>query len=159
MLACLCMHLVLSSHHTAWAAQAYEAAGPCFEAAALFQPHEPKWPLMAAGCLRRCSAAQQVCAWSLFACIRDILFRSHASTALRQALARYKAVLEAHPHNQDCLRALIEMAVEAGALGMWWPLCMCEARAQPAWAAHAGGQPQEYAAQLARAQDKHVRPS
>lgn len=36
---------------------------------------------------------------------------------LQQALARYKAVLEAHADNQDCLRALIEMAVEAGVPG------------------------------------------
>ena len=36
-------------------------------------------------------------------------------------------------------------------------LLMCEARAEPALPVLAGGQPQAYAAQLARAQDKHVR--
>ena len=115
--------------YIAWAAQAYEAAGPCFEAAALFQPHEARWPLMAAGCLRRCGAAQQVCASKSSACTSDTLFCNESCTALRQALARYKAVLEAHPDNQDCLRALIEMAVEAGALGTRLMLCICEAHA------------------------------
>jgi tetratricopeptide (TPR) repeat protein len=69
--------------------EAYEAAAPCFELAALVQPREPKWALMAASCYRRAGA-------------------------LAAALERYAVIADAHP---GCVEGLRFAAALSGELG------------------------------------------
>jgi hypothetical protein len=66
-----------------------------------------------AAAARRARAAAPAAFWSL--------------VRARQATARYQALLEADPECQDCLRALVELAAEAGAARMPWRLSCARA--------------------------------
>lgn len=84
----------LGAHHVRQ--QDYAGAERFFEAAAHAEPGEPKWALMAAGCLRRLGRAEE-------------------------AVQRYRKVHAAHPANAECLRYLVQLSqVRAGRPASFW---------------------------------------
>lgn len=67
----------------------FEKAMPYFELAARLEPHEVKWHLMVASCLRR-------------------------SGLFPQALERYHRIHKDHPDNAECLRYLVKLSRDMG---------------------------------------------